>query len=442
MDLLKDDIKKVYFKYLTASFGSVLITSVYSLVDMAMVGQYEGPAGAAALAVVAPVWNIIFGLGMLSGIGGSVLYGVARGRGNKEEADRSFSAAILFAVILALLAWAVIFFFTEELFFLFGADEAILPIALRYIEPIRYAVPFFVSTELLAAFLRNDNDPGRATVAVLSGGIFNIFGDWFFVFALDMGAFGAGLATAIGGGVSMCVALTHFVSRKNTLRLVRPTGFFRRAGKIISNGFSAFFNDVSMGIVTTLFNRQIMLYLGGGALAVYSAIMNTGVLVQCCAYAVGQSAQPVLSVNFGAMQRERIRKTLHCALFAALALGAVWMSIAVFCPNVVVRFFMKPTAEVLAMAPAIIRRYAPAFLLLPVNILSSYYFQSVMKAGIAFGVSVARGCVVSGALVMLLPMLLPAEEIFFAAPLTELLIAIPVLFLMFRPLQFPGKTKD
>ena len=87
-----------------------------------------------------------------------------------------------------------------------------------------------------------------------------------------------------------------------------------------------------------------------------------------------------------------------------------------------------------------IRRYGLAFLLLPINILSSYYFQSVMKAGLAFGVSVARGCVVSGALVLLLPRVLPAENIFFAAPLTELIIAVPVLWLMFRPMKFPGET--
>lgn len=439
MDLLKDDVKKVYFKYLAASFGSMLITTIYSLVDMAMVGQYEGPAGAAALAVVAPMWNIIFGLGLLVGIGGSVLYGVAKGCGNKEEADRSFTASVIFAAMVAALAWAAIFFFTEELFLLFGADEEILPIALQYIGPIRCAVPLFILSEMLGAFLRNDGDPVRATVAVLSGGVFNIFGDWFFVFALDMGAFGAGLATAIGAGINLCVGLTHFVSRRNTLCFVRPAGFFRRVAKIVSNGFSSFFNDISMGFVTTLFNRQIMLHLGGDALSVYSAIMNTGVLVQCCAYAVGQSAQPVLSVNYGAMERERIKKTMHCALFAALVMGAVWMAIALLFPNAVVKFFMKPTAEVLAIAPAIIRRYAPAFLLLPVNILSSYYFQSVMQAGVAFGVSVARGCVVSSAIIMLLPLLLPAEEIFFAAPLTELFIAIPVLILMFRPLKFNDK---
>ena len=116
------------------------------------------------------------------------------------------------------------------------------------------------------------------------------------------------------------------------------------------------------------------------------------------------------------------------------------MSFAMLWPNAVVRFFMKPTAEVLSIAPAIIRRYAPAFLLLGINVFSAYYFQSVMQAGLAFGVSVARGCVVSSALVMLLPAVLPAENIFFAAPLTELLIAIPVLILVFRPMKFPEEV--
>ena len=81
MDFLKGKIKTLYFKYLAAAFGSALITSIYSIVDMAMVGQYHGPEGTAALAVVAPIWNIIYSLGLLMGIGGSVLFSTIRGRG-------------------------------------------------------------------------------------------------------------------------------------------------------------------------------------------------------------------------------------------------------------------------------------------------------------------------------------------------------------------------
>ena len=88
MDFLKGNIKTLYFKYLAAAFGSVLITSVYSIVDMAMVGQYQGPEGTAALAVVAPIWNIIFSLGLLMGIGGSVIFSTIKGNGKAEHKKR------------------------------------------------------------------------------------------------------------------------------------------------------------------------------------------------------------------------------------------------------------------------------------------------------------------------------------------------------------------
>lgn len=88
-----------------------------------------------------------------------------------------------------------VIFFDRELLILFGAEETLLPLAQRYLLPVKFAVPSFLLTQLLAAFLRNDGNPGLATKAVLFGGIFNVFGDWFFVFALDMGVMGAGLAT-------------------------------------------------------------------------------------------------------------------------------------------------------------------------------------------------------------------------------------------------------
>ena len=87
MDFLNGKIKTLYFKYLAAAFGSALVTSIYSIVDMAMVGKYHGPAGTAALAVVAPVWNIIYSLGLLMGMGGSVLFSTIRGKGEGETRE-------------------------------------------------------------------------------------------------------------------------------------------------------------------------------------------------------------------------------------------------------------------------------------------------------------------------------------------------------------------
>lgn len=127
-----------------------------------------------------------------------------------------------------------------------------------------------------------------------------------------MGAMGAGLATAIGTVISIIVILSHFFRKKNTLRLVRPANLFRKFREISVTGFSTFFIDIAMGILTILFNRQIMAYLGTNALSVYGVIVNISTFVQCCAYSVGQASQPIISTNFGAGKGERIRQTSVC----------------------------------------------------------------------------------------------------------------------------------
>lgn len=116
MDFLHGKIKTLYFRYLAAAFGSALITSFYSIVDMAMVGQYHGPEGTAALAVVAPVWNIIYSLGLLMGIGGSVLFSNIRGKSGIEDqsSNEYFTASILGSVVLAVIAGIGIGAFDEE----------------------------------------------------------------------------------------------------------------------------------------------------------------------------------------------------------------------------------------------------------------------------------------------------------------------------------------
>ncbi len=192
MDFLTGKIKPMYVKYLSAAFGSALISSIYGVVDMAMVGQYQGPDGTAALAVVAPIWNIIYSLGLLMGIGGSVLFSTLRGvsEKNQRQSNEYFSAALIGVTFLAVLSWLGVVSLDRELLALFGAEETLLPLARQYLLPVKVVVPSFLFTQFLSAFLRNDGNPGLATKAVLFGGIFNVLGDYFFVFALDMGIMG------------------------------------------------------------------------------------------------------------------------------------------------------------------------------------------------------------------------------------------------------------
>ncbi len=432
MDFLNGKIKKIYFKYLAAAFGSALITSIYSIVDMAMVGKYHGPEGSAALAVVAPVWNIIYSFGLLMGIGGSVLFSTARGKaeGKEKKSNEYFTASVIGSIFLAVMIWLIVIFFDRELLLMFGAEDHTLSLAREYVNPIKFAIPFFLFNQMLAAYLRNDKNPALATGAVLAGGIFNIFGDYFFVFTCDMGAYGAGLATAIGSGITFVAMMTHFLMKKNTLRLVKPTKLFQKLGEISVTGFSTFFIDVAMGILTILFNRQIMKYLDTNALAVYGVIVNISTFAQCCAYSVGQASQPILSMNFGAGKGDRIRETLKYALGTTAFFGIVWTVLSLTVPNMFIHIFMTPTEEVLQIAPTIFRCYGISFLLLPLNIFSTYYFQALMKPRAAFIVSVARGLIVSGILIYLLPVTAGADSIWFAMPITEAIVAVYVIYAM------------
>ena len=169
MDFLNGKIKSMYFKYLSAAFGSAMITSIYSIVDMAMVGQYQGPSGTAALAVVAPVWNIIYSLGLLMGIGGSVIFSTKRGRENEGAGDENqyFTVAVMGSVVLSLAAWVIVVAGDEPILRFFGADETLLPLAQEYMLPIKFVFPLFLFNQMLAAFLRNDKNPGLATLLSL-----------------------------------------------------------------------------------------------------------------------------------------------------------------------------------------------------------------------------------------------------------------------------------
>lgn len=434
MDLLRDDVRKTYRRYLAAAFGSSFISTIYSFVDMIVVGQYQGPSGTAALALISPVWNIIFSLGMLLGIGGSVHFGMLRGEKDNVPGteNRYFTSALYVTGTLSALIMTVLLCFDGAIFRALGAEGELLTLALDYFRPVRFAVPCYMLGQVVAAFLRNDNDPGLATAAVLIGGLFNVFGDCYFTFVLDMGLFGAGLATAIGSALTLAIMLTHFFKRKNTLRLVPIRQLSGTVGRMIETGFSAFFADLAMGIVTALLNRGIVRYAGTDALAVYGVIVYVGTCAQCSAYSVGQAAQPLFSINFGARKWDRIRLTQTCAIRSVIVFSLFWTGVSMAFPEQIVRIFMDATPGVLEIAPTIIRIYATSFLLLPFNIYSAYYFQSIMRARAALWLAVARGLVISGGLIFLLPLIFKATGLWIAMPITDAITFAATLFLTIR----------
>lgn len=414
-------IRPTFYKYLLAAFGSSLISCIYGMVDTAVVGHAVGPMGSATLAVVMPIWTIMYSLGLLVGIGGTVSYSFNKGQGKMEKANAYFTLSVVLCVFLGVVCWIVMIGFENGLLRFFGADETLLELAKAYMMPVLWVIPFFPFTQMLAAFLRNDNVPQLATIAVLTGGVFNIIGDFLFVFGLDMGLFGAGLATAMGTVLSVMVMSSHFISKKNTLRFVRVFGIGHKIKVLLNYGMPSFLSDVGMGVVVTLFNRSVMLYFDADALAVYGVLAQMTTVVQATSYGIGQASQPLVSINYGARLTERVVAVKRYAFSTATAFGALWLLLFLIEPNMFIYLFMAPTENVLAIAPAILRTFGFSFAFVPVNIVAMYYFQSIMKAKEALFVSMTRGFVLPSIFVFVLPMFFGATSIWWVMPITEIL---------------------
>lgn len=437
-DLTVGSVKKHYFKYLIAAFGSAMIGCIYAAVDAAVVGHYAGPIGSETLAVVLPIWTIIYSLGLLIGIGGSVCYSFYKGKGELSKANEYFTLSIILATVASIICWTTFVCFDEPLLKAFGAYDQLLPLAQKYLLPIKFVIPVYLFTEVIAAYLRNDNAPALATKAVILGGIFNVGGDFLLVFTFDLGFFGAGLATALGMTFSQIIMLTHFLSKKNTLRFVKIEKFFGKVKFIIVNGFSSFITDMAMGVVAILFNRQILRLFGSDAFSVFGVLTQISVLVQCSTYGAGQAAQPIISVNYGTALPKRVKDTNKYGLITVLIFGIFWATVLLLFPNFMLKLYMEPTDSVLKIAPEIIRIYGLSYLLLPLNIYSTYYFQSVMKPKIAFVVSILRGLVLCGILVFLMPILLGKASVWYVMLVTELIVSIYAIINMkksSKPLQ-------
>lgn len=432
MDLLNDRIGRLFRKYLIAACGSALVVSIYTMVDIICVGQYEGPNGAAALACVTPIFSVFISLGMLLGIGGAVHMSLCRGEGRQQDGDRYFVISLLTGLVLSVVLTVFGMVYCEEILRLMGADDALIGLAMAYSKYVFPTFPCFLFGQLLIAYIRNDGAPLLCTAAVITGGVLNMFLDVFLVFTMDMGAAGAGLATGIGQTVSVLVLLTYFFRKSCRLRIIRPVRVGKTLRQIVTSGFAPFIVDLSYGFAIALFNNQIMSYGTATELAAYGTMANIAITFQCFYYGVGQALQPIVSVNYGAGQRERVHQVLSMALKTTAVMSVLFFAAVQVFPTQLLGIYMDVTPEVLAIGPGIMQRYAVAFLLSGFNIAISYYLQSVLRSGQSVMVSLCRGCLFLVPFLYVLPLPLGITGLWWAMPLTELCTALVAVWFLRR----------
>ena len=424
MDYLTSSTKTLYRKYLTASLGSALVITIYSFVDTIAVGQSEGPAGTAAMAVITPIFGILVFFGILFGIGGSVLMNNAKGEGNEEKGNAYFTTALILVVGFTVVTWVLFARFSKPILFFFGATQGTLPLVMRYVQWLIRCWSIFIFSTFIGAFVRNDNAPGLVMAGVISGGCFNIFGDWFFVFPLGMGMEGAAIATVLGTTLQCLIICSHLFRKCCGLKLAKPFRMGKAIRKIFVIGIGASLLDLGTVVLSTITNNQILRYGSEVELAIYGVMTTIAALVQAMYCGVGQAIQPLVSANFGGRQYGRVRQFLKMSVVTVLIMGVLFTALAEGLPVPIVQLFMDATPEVLAAAPNSMRLYSLLYLFLGFTVLSTYYLQSVMRDRASMAIGILRSLVVSGLLLYLLPLFWGINGVWLALPISECIVTV------------------
>jgi len=423
MNFLTDEIKSLYLKLLIPSLTGAVVMSIYSFVDTIAVGQSEGAAGAAAMAVIAPVYGLMVFLGLLCGIGGSVMMSVARGEGNDEKGDACFTGSIMLVVILTGIAWVMMNIFRERIFYFFGANDEIIGKTTEYGQWIIWFMPVFVFTMFIAAFIRNDGAPKLVMAAVVTGGCINMFGDWFLVFPMKMGMTGAALATVIGTSVQAVIMGIYFFRKRCHLRIARPHHILRGFRRVLQIGIGASLLDLGTIIIGIMMNRQILNYGSTTQLAVFGVIATILSLFQALFCGVGQAIQPLVSSNFGAGQEMRYQKIWKYSLVTVSVMGVLFCLIGECLPVAITKLFVSDAPLVFEAAPFAFRLFFPVFLFLGIVVDADYYLQSVMREKNSIAIGLMYSVILSGLFCMALPKLLGMTGVWIAIPLSDMLTA-------------------
>ena len=429
MNLLKDNVVKLYFKYFFPTMCAALSTSVYILFDTIFIGQGVGSKGLTALNISLPIYSIYFGTGLLIGIGGSTLMSIEKGRGRLDKANKIFTLSFILGLILAIIYCIIGFVFLEEIALILGATKEIMPFVKEYMVVVVIGTIPFVMGSVMAPFIRADKAPKKAMFAVIFSGFLNIILDYIFVFPLDMGMRGAAIATVFSYTISCLILLTHLLSKNNTLRFKKEFYKLSYITRIFKCGLPSLFIEVSLGFVIFIFNIQILKIIGDDGVTAYSIISNTGIIAVALFNGISQTIQPLISINMGANLKERADKLRNLGLSTALVIGVAFFILCIVFPESIVRIFVKPTDTVLAIAINSIRIYSTAFIIMGINMVSGAYFQSIELAKESFIIAFCRGLLFVSICVFVLPLFIGINGIWLSVPIGELLtLIVTVIF--------------
>lgn len=431
----EEKINKLMLQFSIPCILSLLVSSLYNIVDQIFIGNSElSTLGNAATGVVFPVFIIAQAFAWCLGDGCAAYLNICQGRNDDENAHRAIGASVTVAFLSGLAMIAVILPFRVPILTLFGASENTMAYATEYLNVVLVMFPAYILCNMMNSVIRADGSPSWAMASMLAGAITNIILDPVFIFGLKMGMTGAALATVIGQAVTFLMSGWYFLHTK-TFRLTKSSFIPRpRALKeVVSLGVSTFITQVAIVLVAIVCNIQLSRY---GAMSKYGADIPIAVIgIQSKVFTViinlvvgiVLGCQPIISYNMGAQKYDRVRELYRKIIGCSFVIGIVFTLILELAPHFVVGLFGVPSNipnpdDYWEFGEKTMRIFLSLVSISCLIKTNSIFFQAVGNPLHATISSTVRDVVCFVPLTIILPAIFSdVEVILYAAPIADLL---------------------
>lgn len=427
----KRSLLSQFIKFTSATVTSLLVFSLYSIVDGLFVARGIGEYAMSAVNLAVPFINLLFSVAVLFAVGTSTIIAIYLGQDKKEHADSLFTQNLALLVAIGLLISALVLLSLPQFAVLLGAKDVTLPYATSYLQGLApFAVCFIISYNL-EILVKTDGYPQLAIITVVTGCLTNCVLDYLMIFVFNWGTWGAAFATGLSQLLTCIIYLLHFLGHKSTFHLVRFHMDWDIYRRLIPIGFSDGVTELCNGVMIFLFNRIILRCIGQDGLVSYTIIAYTNTLVINIMLGVSQGTQPLISYQFGRGDRKKYHTLLRYALIAAACVAVSGFALFyLFAPQLVQAFLGANNPALNAYSVGAFHRYSLCYLLVGFNIVIGGFMTAIERPKPAIAISTGRGLLVQGSCLLLLAFTLGGDSIWYAPAISEAIcLAGTILFL-------------
>lgn len=432
-----EPVGKLLFRFSIPCILSLLVSSLYNIVDQIFIGWGVGYLGNGATNVVFPITIIALSFALLIGDGCAAYLSLCQGRKDDENAHRGVGNAVVAIIAVSLVMTLCFVLLEEQILWAFGATENTIAYAREYYEIIVIGLPFFIFGNALNSIIRADSSPKFAMLSTFAGCIINVVLDPIAIFVLGWEMKGAALATIIGQIVTALLAV-YYLFRTKSFRLMRKS-FRPKAevlGRIFPLGVSSFLTQVSIVILMAMMNNVLVKY---GAMSKYGAdipltvvgiVMKVFQIVVSIVVGIAAGAQPIIGYNYGAGLNLRVREIFKKMIIAVLCVGIISMLIFELLPLQVIGIFGSEEGLYNEFAVLCFRIYLSSIALCSTVKAICIFLQALGKPAYSMGLSLLREIVLCVPLILLLPMRFGLMGVLYSAPIADVIsIAVAVVFI-------------